>query len=386
MSITTDIIQPWFGVSLNPMDWLDDFGETVGEMILGLIIWAVSGAWGILNDAFTWFDITRSENQGMWQAVVGGTVEYTDSETGEVIATAEHIGVLNIVVGAMIPILVIFVGLQIIMSVIRGSSAGFLRACIMIIAGIPAVYISAGFMYMAMAGTSQMSQWILDTGVQTTGDENIGEGTHAVMALFGIHFVDDVPEGADNIVIDEDTGMVFDENVAYLSGVGPGAGDLGAEAVGALLGAALITGLLWLSAMFLGFMLGFRFISLLVMATFTPVAIFGLTWEGSKAVAAKWLQISLGLLIAEPAAAVIIRLGAAMGLMGNDWLRTAMGLCLLLVAGLMPLFTMALVSFMTGGASDQVDRGGAAMAGAGTGAGVKGGAKTGGAIKRRIGK
>lgn len=371
-------------MSINPLDWADDFGESVGEMILGLIIGMAQGAWGLLENAFSMFDITDSQNEGLWQAVVGGTIEYSDAETGEVIATAEHVGVLNIVVGAMLPVLMIFVGLQLITSIIRGSSAGFLRACIMIIAGIPSVYVAAGFVYMAIAGTSQLSQWILDTGVETTGDQNVGEGTHAIMALFGIHFMDpSVVDGEDNIIVDEDTGMIFDENVEFMAGIGRGADGLSNQSIGMLLLAAGIIALLALGALFLTFMLGLRFIALLVMATFTPVAVFSMTWEASKAVAVKWAQLSAGLLISEPAAAVIIRLGAAMGLMANDWSRSAWGLALLLSAGLMPLLVMALVNFMTGGASDQIDRSGAAMAGAGSAGAAKTGTKGLSALRRR---
>lgn len=383
MSLITNI-RPQFGVSINPLDWADDFGESVGEMILGLIIGMAQGAWGLLENAFSMFDITDSQNEGLWQAVVGGTIEYSDAETGEVIATAEHVGVLNIVVGAMLPVLMIFVGLQLITSIIRGSSAGFLRACIMIIAGIPSVYVAAGFVYMAIAGTSQLSQWILDTGVETTGDQNVGEGTHAIMALFGIHFMDpSVVDGEDNIIVDEDTGMIFDENVEFMAGIGRGADGLSNQSIGMLLLAAGIIALLALGALFLTFMLGLRFIALLVMATFTPVAVFSMTWEASKAVAVKWAQLSAGLLISEPAAAVIIRLGAAMGLMANDWSRSAWGLALLLSAGLMPLLVMALVNFMTGGASDQIDRSGAAMAGAGSAGAAKTGTKGLSALRRR---
>lgn len=383
MSLITNI-RPQFGVSINPLDWADEFGEAVGEMILGLIIGMAQGAWGLLENAFSMFDITDSQNEGLWQAIVGGTIEYSDAETGEVIATAEHVGVLNIVVGAMLPVLMIFVGLQLITSIIRGSSAGFLRACIMIIAGIPSVYVAAGFVYMAIAGTSQLSQWILDTGVETTGDQNVGEGTHAIMALFGIHFMDpSVVDGEDNIIVDEDTGMIFDENVEFMAGIGRGADGLSNQSIGMLLVAAGIIALLALGALFLTFMLGLRFIALLVMATFTPVAVFSMTWEASKAVAVKWAQLSAGLLISEPAAAVIIRLGAAMGLMANDWSRSAWGLALLLSAGLMPLLVMALVNFMTGGASDQIDRSGAAMAGAGSAGAAKTGTKGLSALRRR---
>ena len=376
--------RPQFGVSINPLDWADDFGESVGEMILGLIIGMAQGAWGVLENAFSMFDITDSQNEGLWQAVVGGTIEYTDAETGATIATAEHVGVLNIVVGAMLPVLMIFVGLQLITSIIRGSSSGFLRACIMIILGIPLVYIATGFVYMAMAGTSQLSQWILDTGVETTGDQNVGEGTHAIMALFGVHFVDpSAVDGDENIVVDDETGMIFDENVEFMAGIGRGADGLSNQSIGMLLIAAIIIALLFAGALFLTFMLGMRFIALLVMATFTPVAIFSMTWEASKAIATKWAQLSLGLLISEPAAAVIIRLGAAMGLMANDWTRSAWGLALLLSAGLMPLLVMALVNFITGGSSDQIDRSGAAMAGAGSAGATKAGTKGLSAFRRR---
>lgn len=352
-----------------------DIQEDIAEVFLNFVIWASLGAWGLIEQAFAFTDITDDRNQGLWQAVVGGELVY--EQDGDTLGVVDHPGLLNIVVGAMIPIFVIFIGLQIISSLVRKSSAGFLKAAVMMIAAVPSVYIAAGVMWFAMGATSSVSQWILNIGTTSTGGEelNVADGPRAILSLFGLHFASSDTDDA--IVVDEETGLILDENAAHFSA----GGNLQADA-GAALGALIVILLLLLAALLLALMMMFRLIALLTLATFLPVAVFGLTLDAAKPVATKFLQITVALLIAEPAAAVILRLGGAVGVFGEDWINIALGLGLLLVAGIMPLLTMTLVSFMTGGASDSIDRGGAQM---GTAAGrrLAGGAGMGAAVAGR---
>lgn len=356
--------------------------EDVAELFLNFVIWASIGAYGLIDQAFAFTDITDDRNQGLWQAVVGGRLVY--EQDGDTLGVIDHPGLLNIVVGAMIPIFVIFIGLQLIMSLVRKSSAGFLRAAVMMVTAIPSVYIAAGVMWFSMGATSSLSQWILGVGTTSPGGEevDVADGPRAILSMFGLHFASSDTDDA--IVVDEETGLILDENAAHFSAGGSLQGDAGVA-----LGALLVILFLLLAALFLALMMMFRLIALLSLATFLPVAVFSLTWEAAKPVAAKFLQVTVALLIAEPAAAVILRLGGAIGVFGEDWINIALGLGLLLVAGIMPILTMTVVSFMTGGAGDSIDRGGAQLGGSigrkisgGAGAGVAAAGKGARAIRR----
>ena len=351
-----------------------DIQADIAELFLNFVIWASVGAYGLIDQAFAFTDITDDRNRGLWQAVMGGSLVY--EQEGETLGVIDHPGLMNIVVGAMIPLFVIFIGLQLIFSLVRKSSTGVLRAAVMMVAAIPSVYIAAGVMWFAMGATSSLSQWILGVGTTTPGGEelDVADGPRAILSMFGLHFASSDTD--DSIVVDEETGLILDENAAHFSGGGSLQGDAGVA-----LGALVVILFLLLAALFLGLMMMFRLIALLTLSTFLPVAIFTMTWEAGKPVAVKFLQITMALLIAEPAAAVILRLGGAMGVFGEDWINIALGLGLLLVAGIMPILTITLVSFMTGGAGDSIDRGGAQMggsmgrrmaAGAGAGAAVVG--------------
>lgn len=341
---------------------LGGINDAVGDIFLDFIIWLSKLSWGILEGAFSITDFNDEANEGLWIAVVGGTLSY--EEDGTMIGVVDHPGMLNIVVGAMIPILVIFIALQVIASLVRKSSEGFLRAAVMTVLAIPGTYLAAGMMWFALGATSSVTQWILGAGSGSGDAEGVADGPQAIMSMFGLYFGSENVDAA--VVVDEETGLVLDENSVHFGGL---------ENAGTILGAVVVIGLLALAAVFLGLMMIFRLVSLLTLATFLPVAIFGLTWEGAKPIAAKWAQVSIALLISEPAAAVVIRLGAAMSIMGGDWMRIMMGLGLMVVAGIMPLLVMTLVSFMTGGASDSIDRAGS-QAGAQVGrAGRRGGSR-----------
>lgn len=331
------------------MDIIGDLQEAWGDFMLSMIIGLALWSWGSIESAFTFTDIASEENAGMWQAIVGGTLVYTDADSGGTVEAVDHPGLLNIVTAAMIPIFIIFVSLQLLTSVIRKSSAGFIRACVMAVAAIPGIYIAAGLMWMALTATNGLSQWILSVGV---GDD-IGDGPRAIMGLFGLQFGS---EGTDEAVtVDEDTGLIMDENFVHWGTLRQDPSDIGMAVV-----AVLVAVLMWISSLLLQLMMMFRLICLLVLACFISVAVFSVAWDAARPIGVKWMQIVIALLIAEPAAAVIIRLGGAVAMFGSDWVRIGIGIVILLVAAIMPIFTMTLVSFMTGGASDSIDRAGAA--------------------------
>lgn len=350
-----------------------DIQADIAEIFLNFVIWGATGAYGLIDQALGFSDITAERNQGLWQAVIGGELVY--EQDGETLGVVDHPGMLNIVVGAMIPIFVMMIAFQIIASLVRSSSAGFLRAAVMMVVAIPSIYIAAGVMWFALGATSSISQWILNVGTTDTDGSTIdvADGPRAIMSMFGLHFASSDTDDA--IVVDEETGLILDESAAHFGG---GGGSIGSDA-GVALGAVLVIFFLLISAFFLGAMMMFRLVALLTLSTFLPVAVFAFTWEAAKPVAVKFVQISVALLIAEPAAAVIIRLGGAMAVFGEDWINLALGLGLLLIAGIMPILTMTLVSFMTGGAGDSIDRA-SGQIGSGAGRRVSGAAGAGAAV------
>ncbi|MBD4514601.1 hypothetical protein GUG76_05340, partial [Xanthomonas citri pv. citri] len=79
-------------------------------------------------------------------------------------AVIDHPGMLNVIVLAMIPLLVIFVAVQVALSAVRGSTAGMLRAFLAAVFSIPATYVVVGLVWMAMGATQQLTLWILQVG------------------------------------------------------------------------------------------------------------------------------------------------------------------------------------------------------------------------------
>src|SRR5690625_1839925 len=102
-------------------DWGEDFQQLLHDGIRGF----GEASWGFIQDAFAAVNLDDH-----WGASgVGGDIEAVGN--GQVVSTISHPGMLDVVVVARIPRLIIFVVLRVIMSMIRGSVAGLIRAMAM---------------------------------------------------------------------------------------------------------------------------------------------------------------------------------------------------------------------------------------------------------------
>lgn len=322
------------------MDWMSDFQEFIEGSILAL----AKAAWGLLKDAFSVGALTPE----WWSTVVGGQI--TTTVAGGSTSTIQHPGMLNVVVVAMIPLLVIFVVIQVALSALRGSTAGMLRAVLVAVFSVPMTYVTVGLIWLALGATHQLTIWILTVGAGETDGED--QAVAGVLALFGFTY----DPASDNVVMDENYAqwqMATD-----------------AEQVGGVIVAFIVAVVIFVSCLILMAMMIFRLVGILVLAAFAAPAIFSLALEPAKAVAARWLSMIVALLLAAPVAAVIVRMGMVAAVLSTDWVQMVAGVVLVLMASAMPLTMLTMVQFMSGGASDAFERSGVhAAQGAGRTAG-----------------
>lgn len=293
--------------------------------------------------------------QEWWAAVVGGQLTVVVGTESTVV---DHPGMLNVVTLAMVPLLLILVAIQVVFSLVRGSTAGLLRALAVAVFAVPSIYVLAGLVWLVLAGVDDLTQGILEVG--SDGDEDaVGD----IVALFGM-------------TVDSATGAVMlDTNYEHWAIMD----DEGA--MGKTILSFIIAGILFLCGLLLVLMMIFRLVAIIVLVIFMPVAIYGLAAEAAKAMTSRWLSLVVALIIAKPAAAVIIKTGLTLASVGSSWVQLVAGVVLVLVAALAPILTLTFIAFMTGGASDSMER--AAIAGAVTTVGTAASAQraTGGALR-----
>lgn len=310
------------------MDWMSDFQEFMEGGILAL----ATAAWGLLKDSFSVGALTPE----WWATVVGGQVTTTVAGGGT--TTMDHPGMLNVVVVAMLPLLVIFVVIQVVLSALRGSTAGMLRAVLVAVFSVPATYVAVGLIWMALGATHQLTMWILTVGAGETDGEDIA--VSGLLALFGLTYNTETGE------------VLMDENYAQWQMA------TDAEQAGGVIVGFIVALVIFIACLILMAMMIFRLVGILVLTTFAAPAIFALALEPAKAVAARWLSMIVALLLAAPVAAVIVRMGMIAAVLSTDWVQTVAGVVLVFMAAAMPLTMLAMVSFMTGGASDAFERSG----------------------------
>jgi len=310
-------------------DWGEDFQKLLHDGIQGF----AEASWGFIQEAFSASDL----DDHWWASVVGGEIETVIN--GEVVSTIHHPGMLNVVVVALIPLLLVFIAVQVIMSMLRGSTAGLLRAMAMAVFALPATYIVTGLVWLVVTGMDEVSLWILQTGAEDGTDEAMS----GLLALFGMTWDSDAQE------------VLLDENyIQWQWAVQDGDG--GRVLVSFVLGLVI-----WLVCLVLILMMVFRLVGILVLTVFMPAAVFAVSFEGSKAIFSRWSGVMLGLVLAKPMAAVVIKLGLVLSSLGGNWIEAAIGIVIILVAAAMPLVLAPLFAAVTGGGSTSVDQAGAGM-------------------------
>lgn len=305
-------------------DWLRDF---MNDGIVGLAL----AAWEFLRSSFEAGAVTAE----WWAVLVGGTI-IVDVDGAQTVI--DHPGMLNVVVIAMIPLLVIFVAIQVLWSLFRSSVEGVVRAFLVALVSVPTVYITTGIGWMLMIATDQMTQWILEIGGD---DETSAAG--GILALFGLFY--DPSSGE----------IIMDENF-MLWEMAANRGEPG-QIIVPLIAMAII----FVVGLILQLMMIFRLVAILILLTFGPVAIYSLALEPAKAVATRWVSVIVALLIAKPVAAIIVKFGLVASAIGNDWTQLAAGIVLVLIAAAMPIVMLTFIAFATGGASDPMERAAAGM-------------------------
>lgn len=300
-------------------DWLHQF---MNDGILGLAL----AAWEFLQNSFEAGAVTAE----WWAVLVGGTI-IVDVDGAQTVI--DHPGMLNVMVVAMIPPLIVFVAVQVIWSLFRSSVEGVVRAFIVALVSVPSVYVTTGIGWMLLIATDQMAQWILEIGGE---DETSAAG--GILALFGLYY--DPSSG--EIIMDENF-MLWEMAVNRNE---PGQ-------IIVPLGAMII---IFALGLILQMMMIFRLVAILILLTFGPVAIYSLALEPAKAVATRWVSVIVALMLAKPVAAVIVKFGLVVSAISNNWIQLVAGMVLVLMAAAMPIVMLTFIAFATGGASDSMER------------------------------
>lgn len=328
-----------------------DFGKILEDGILGF----AHACWALIRDSFSAGAMTPE----WWVTVVGGQV--VTRVDGSVASTVDHPGMLNVVVIAMLPLLLIFVTIQVILSVVRGSTSGLIRALGMAMFAVPSVYVLTGIIWVVLGAVDQLSMWILTIG--TDGGE--ADALGALLGLFGFAY----DAETNDVLMDEN----YEQWAWALQSGDPGR----------FIMPFVVALLVWVACLLLMLMMMFRLVAVIVLTVFGPVAVFSVALEPAKAIGSRWLSALIALIVAKPVAAVIVKIGMVAASIGSSWIQLAAGLILVILAAVMPLAMLTMVSFITGGASDAMERsavaGGARIASAGR-RGVAGSARQAGRL------
>lgn len=357
------------GIFGNTMPW-DDWGKSFQALMAQSIESFASVSWQFLKGAFTAGSFADGGSaQDWWVAVIGGTVNVTTD--GKFQYAIEYPGMLNIMVVAMIPLFLIFVVCQVVMSVFRSSTAGMLRAFGAAILGIPATYVLGGLVFLGLKAFDSASIWIIEAASGDGGKEDVG--LNGIYNLFGMAWDIDANGGKGGVLMDSNY-----QAWAMASN---------SDAPGQVILPWIVALLISIACLLLLLMMIFRTITTLVVTMFAPVAVFSLSFDAAKGVFAKWCGVILALLIAKPIAAGVVMFGVTMASIGSDWVQIVAGGALVLIAAAMPMVTLAIVGFMTPDSGHAVERAGAGMgasAGRKAGASVRGLGRAGGGVVRSV--
>lgn len=335
----------WGGILDGP--W-KDWGESLQALIQQSIDGFAIASWEFLKGAFGVGSFT-AEGGGTdwWLAVIGGKIEVYQG--GAYQHTVEYPGMLNVMVIAMVPLLIIFLAIQIFMSIYRASTAGMIRAFASAVLAIPATYICAGIVYVGLIGTDELTQWILEVGAGGTSGDDVGVG--GILRLFGLWWDPSANNGDGGVQVD--------------AGYEIWAMATGTDQVGQSILPWIVSLVILISCLVLMLMMLFRTVIVLVLAMFTPIAVFSMSWDAAKGIASKWAGLVVALLMAKPIAAAVTKFGITMASIGSDWVQMAAGVVLVIISAAMPLVMIGIISFMTPDSSRMLEQsaGGFAMAG-----------------------
>lgn len=304
----------------------DDWGKTIQEWMNGSVEGFAYWVWMCIKSAFSYSDM----NDSWWITVIGGTVT---TQVGSVSSEVHHPGMLNVIALAAIPVLIIFIVIQLAMSMWRRSTVGLIRAALAGFFAIPTTYIFTGFLFLFIKAGDWLSNFILEVGV----DDGEADAMASILALFGLTW----DPANERVLLDENYQQWAMAKDPEKTG-------------GALVGLVIML-FTFICAFFLMIMMVFRTYALVVMAVFLPIAVYSLANEAAKGIFMRWMSVVIGLILAKPAAAVMIKIGLTISSSSDEALQMAAGIIGLLIGGMTPLFAGAFVSFVNNNSHGNID-------------------------------
>lgn len=288
------------------IDIFQDSGQTFFDAIQKFIV----DSEHYLADAFASSNIDDS----WWAAVVG---------------TPTNPGMLATWMPIIAPILVLMVTLQVIVALIKGSGMSMARAFCGAILGIPGTYIAVWAVQLGSAIADEATAYVM--GGNADGHAGI------FINILGLQVSDQ-----------KITGVA--EGYFMWDGLAEKAGGW------QLLGALLLSIVIWFLSMILGFVMSLRSIVLVILAAMAGWAVVSTSLEITKSWFPSWAQLVVGLLLAKPFSAALIIMSQDIFNYSSTASQFFAGLAGIVLAIAMPFAAVKLVSFTPAGSIGSVDQ------------------------------
>lgn len=307
----------------------DEWGKAVQEWTNGGIEGFAYWIWMFIKSAFSYSNM----DDKWWITVIGGEVT---TVVGSSETTVNHPGMLNVIVLAAIPVLIIFIVFQLAISMWRRSTTGLIRAALAGFFAIPTTYIVTGFLFLFIKAGDWLAKFILEIGT----DNGEADAMATILALFGLSW----DPGTETVILDENYQQ-------WAMAKDP-------ENTGAGMPGLVIIIVAFIFALFLMVMMVFRTYALVILAVFLPIGVYSLANEAAKGIFTRWLGVTVGLILAKPAAAVIIKVGITFSTTADEAWQLAVGIIGLLMGGMTPIFAGMFIGFVNNNSHQGIESSG----------------------------
>ncbi|WP_197052092.1 type IV secretion system protein [Kocuria sp. ZOR0020] len=250
----------------------------------------------------------------------------------------------------MAPLLILLVGYQATAGLFTGNTAMILRAGGMALLALPLLLGLVTVVMLFASAFDQGTQFILSASGES-------QNMAGFMKLFGFEL--------------NDSGEFQQMNSEYNVWRGVAENSSGFE----LLIPMVLSFVIWLASLFLGFMMALRTTALVMLTAMAAVAVFALSSDATKAWFFRWLSMVFGLLIAKPLSAAALVMAISVFRYSATTAQLLAALAAVIIAAIMPVAMMALFSFSavqaSGGLEAAMSRSsGSLMRNSGRGAGA----------------
>lgn len=287
------------------MDIFQDSGQTFFDAIEKFIVDSDK----YLQQAFE----TSNIDDSWWAAVVG---------------TPTNEGMLATWMPIIAPILVLMVSIQVIIAIVKGSGLSMARAFCGAILGIPGTYIAVWAVQIGSAIADEATSYLM--GGDSDGHAGI------FINILGLQVSDQKITGVAD-------GYFMWDGLADKAG--------GWQ----LLGALILSIVIWFLSMILGFVMSLRSMAIVILAAMAGWAVVSTSLEVTKSWFGSWAQLVVGLLLAKPFAAALILMSQDIFNYANSSSQFFAGLAGMVLAIAMPFAAVKLVSFTSVGSIGGVD-------------------------------